>query len=473
MKAKDKFFMDTLNTIVNYKVPRHLAAKELNKLMYKVFSNDAESSAKANHFRYLFFSGMLNTVVKNLDKKYYSKDAIQKIARLLSNNGNIFNDLRKTNEKGEQFKIKHGDYPPGFIVLSPTQKCNLNCTGCYAVSSTSTIPTLPFTVTDKIMDELYNDMGRKSVVISGGEPFLYKSEGKTLIDIFRKYNNVFFMVYTNGTLITKDLAKILADLGNVTPAISVEGFEAETDERRGKGVYKRILRSFEELRGAGVPFGVSVTATQLNQEILLTDDFYDFYFDQQGASYMWQFQLMPIGRGKETFDLVVKPEKRIELYKVWERILEQKGYPVADFWNSALLSNGCIAYGRKGGYIYIDWNGNIMPCVFVPYYEDNIIDLYKQGKSLANATKSLLMKRGKKWQTEYLNSQDYNYLMPCSIRDHYRNFRKNIFTEKSKPENKQAEEALTDKSYYHLMGKYDDELEKLSVPVLNEEQVCH
>jgi MoaA/NifB/PqqE/SkfB family radical SAM enzyme len=311
------------------------------------------------------------------------------------------------------------------------------------------------------MDEVYHVFGRRFVVISGGEPFLYKSEGKTLLDIFRKYNDVFFLVYTNGTLVTREMAEQLAELGNVTPAISVEGFETETDERRGRGVYKHILNAFENLRAAGVPFGISVTATRKNYDMLLTDEFYDYYFEEQGATYMFQFQFMPIGRGKETFDLVVEPEKRIQLYKIWERILETKRYPVADFWNSALLTNGCIAYGRKGGYIYIDWNGNIMPCVFVPYYEDNIVDLYREGKSLTDATKSLLMKRGKKWQTEYSNSQDYNYLMPCSIRDHYRNFRENIFTKNSKPENRQAAEALMDENYSQLMEEYDSELERI------------
>lgn len=70
---------------------------------------------------------------------------------------------------------------------------------------------------------------------------MYKSEGKTLLDIFEKYNDMFFLVYTNGTLITPEIAKRLAKLGNATPAISVEGYEKETDERRGKGVYKKFL----------------------------------------------------------------------------------------------------------------------------------------------------------------------------------------------------------------------------------------
>jgi MoaA/NifB/PqqE/SkfB family radical SAM enzyme len=470
MKTKEKVFRDVLNVILNQKKSRHLTAKKFDKFICNRLLEDDIQSSKTNHFRYLYFSSVLNTVVKNLDNYNYSKKGIKKIIKIIVSD-NTFSKNSKPGERSEQFKSRYGDYPPGFIALSPTQRCNLNCTGCYASSDQTTVPTLSFTTVDKIIGEVYYVFGRRFVVISGGEPFLYKSEGKTLIDIFRKYNDIFFLVYTNGTLITREMAEKLAELGNVTPAISVEGFETETDERRGRGVYKHILNAFENLRTAGVPFGISVTATRKNCDMLLTDEFYDYYFEEQGATYMFQFQFMPIGRGKESFDLMVEPEKRIQLYKTWERLLEKKRYPVADFWNSALLTNGCIAYGRMGGYLYIDWNGNIMPCVFVPYYEDNIVDLYREGKSLVDATKSLLMKQGKKWQTEYSNSQDYNYLMPCSIRDHYRNFRENIFTEVSKPENRQAAEALVDESYYQLMDEYDSELEKLSRNQINVESV--
>jgi len=139
---------------------------------------------------------------------------------------------------------------------------------------------------------------------------MYKSEGKTLLDIFEKYNDMLFLAYTNGTVINEEITQRLMESANATPAISVEGFEKETDERRGIGTHRKILETFERLRQAGVPFGISVTATNKNADVLLTDEFYDFYFKEQGACYMWQFQLMPIGRGKDEIDLMVKPERR-------------------------------------------------------------------------------------------------------------------------------------------------------------------
>jgi MoaA/NifB/PqqE/SkfB family radical SAM enzyme len=317
-----------------------------------------------------------------------------------------------------------------------------------------------------MMDEAYNKWGAGFMTISGGEPFLYNDNGKTLFDLWEKYSDMFFLVYTNGTCITKEVAERIAKLGNVTTAISVEGFEKETDERRGPGVFKRILQAMQNLREAGVPFGISVTGTSKNIDILLGDEFYKYFFDEQGATYMWQFQLMPVGRAKECIDLAVNPEQRVALYKKWKTLLKDDQYCVADFWNSGILSNGCIAYGK--GYLYVNWDGKIMPCVFVPYHIDNIKDLHAEGKTITDALFSDLFKNGRKWQCQYgLDNpkEACNWLMPCSIRDNYDNFRKNILTKDAKPENDDAKAALEDPEFYDHMVKYDKEVNDLTEPI--------
>ncbi len=462
MKTKEVIFQKAVESIIFNKHLRTVAVRQLDNYMFNKFSKDIDSGSYEERLkRYQFYSSLLNIIEKNLGKGYYSKNGLKRSTHTLVGKKLITKAGDKIGKLQTEYKSKYGEYPPGFVVISPTQRCNLQCTGCYAGSTNHTVPTLPYPVVDRIIGDVHDVFGRKFIVVSGGEPFMYKSEGKTLLDIFEKYSDVFFLVYTNGTLITPSIAQRLSELGNVTPAISVEGYEDETDERRGKGVYNKILKAMENLRKAGVPFGISVTATSKNCDILLTDEFYDYYFEKLGVSYMWQFQFMPIGRGKETFDLVVSPEKRVELYKVWEKVLSEKKYPVADFWNSGIISNGCVAYGRNNGYIYIDWNGNIMPCVFVPYYVDNVYDLFKQGKNLGDAVQSRFMKNGRKWQLDYEKIRK-NHLMPCSIRDHYKNFRENIITDNSKPENKQADEALKDANYFQTMVNYDEELTELT-----------
>ena len=70
-----------------------------------------------------------------------------------------------------------------------------------------------------------------------------------------------------------------------------------------------------------------------------------------------------------------------------------------------------------------------MPCVFIPYYTENILDLYKNEKTLTDALLTKFMANGRAWQNNYaLNNlmKTDNLLMPCSIRDHYVNFRQHI-----------------------------------------------
>jgi len=469
---KPDTLLSTLTKMVEHKYLRKLLARRIDNYIYRSMVNeDSEDLEAVQLRRYQYLSAMLRAVARNMDKGYISKDVIKKIIDVFVNNNLVRSD--QSYEKAVQaYYEKYGEWPPTFIVFSPTQKCNLKCIGCYASSAADTHATIPYPYVDRVIGETHDLFGCRFITISGGEPLMYRSEGKTLLDIFQKYNDMFFHMYTNGTLITDELAARLAECANVTPAISVEGFEEQTDQRRGAGTFKKILRAFEALRKAGVPFGVSVTSTSKNVDLLLDDEFYDFYFEEQGACYMWQFQLMPIGRGKDEIELMVTPEKRVQLFRKWEELLSEKRYCLADFWNSGLLSRGCIAYGRSGGYFYIDWHGNITPCAFVPYYVDNIYKLYQDGKTLADALFSDFMVKGREWQKEYgLNNWKCpkNWLMPCSIRDHYEIFRNQILPANAKPEDEKAREALESPEYFQLLKNYDDQLQRLTQKIWEEE----
>lgn len=456
---------NALVELSSYHFARNKLSQIIDHSMYSsIIETDTRHLPAVQEKKYLFLKSMLDSSIRNIDKGYFSKSILKKLLRIFV--GYSFlnpEDIQK--QAIEDFNNLYGIKPPTFLVISPTQNCNLSCTGCYASSGKHCDATLPYDYLDRILEEAHDKFGIRFITVSGGEPFMYKNSGKTLLDIFKKYRDIFFLVYTNGTLINKNKAQILKKLENVTPAISVEGFKEQTEERRGKTVYTKILNAFENLRNAGVPFGISVTATSKNLDILLDDRFYDLYLDELGATYMWQFQLMPIGRAKDSFALMVQPEGRLQLYRKWEDLIKRKNYCVADFWNSGVLSDGCIAYGRNGGYLYIDWNGNITPCVFVPYASDNIYELFHNGKGLTDALFSDFMIKGRNWQDNYglvdrKNSK--NCLMPCSIRDHYDNFIKKIYTGKEKSINQEAEESLLDSNYYKGLVEYDKELNNLT-----------
>lgn len=465
MKINNKIFNQAVNTAITNKALRNITAKKIDSYLHKAFLKSGSNALPGMlEKRYQYTSSLLHCLKDNLDKGYVSPTVIRKTLKVFIGDNFKTDRIQKNTDTREIYFKKYGQYPPALCVLSPTQSCNLNCNGCYAVSDEKSHHHLSYETVRHIARDMHDIIGSRFMTISGGEPFIYKDGGKTLLDLFEEFNDMFFLVYTNGTLINEEVSGRLAQLGNVTPAISVEGYEKETDERRGSGTWNRVLKAMENLRRAGVPFGISVTATKKNVNILLDDNFYDYFFGKLGVTHMWQFQMMPVGRGKEVTDLMVSPEQRVELYKMWEKLIGEKKYCVADFWNSGALTEGCLAYGRWGGYFYINWDGNIMPCVFVPFYQDNINDLYAQGKTLADGLHSKLMKNGRKWQHEYgfdCPEQRQNILMPCSIRDHFDNFRRNILPDEAIAENPEAE-AIRTEEYHNLLTKFDQELSELT-----------
>ncbi|MCE5330737.1 MAG: radical SAM protein [Bacteroidales bacterium] len=464
--------LKAIKSLYGFKLGRKLISSQANSQLYKrMVEGDSPSMRTIRMKKYEWTTTLINRVMVNIDKKYISKQSVDRLLDVLVA-GAFHADIEAYHRERDKFSLKYGIQPPSFLVISPTQRCNLQCTNCYANSDSKTVPHLSYEVLDRIVKDFRDETGGRFIVLSGGEPLLYRDGDKTLFDLFQKYNDIFFMFYTNGTLINKEMAGKLHQLGNAIPAISVEGFEKETDNRRGQGVHKKILQAFENLRGIGMPFIISVTASNENTDVLLSDEFYKYYFDEQGASFMWLFHVMPIGRGKAAFEAMPTPEARLKLYRKWEKLTKERKYPVADFWNSGVLTDGCIAYGRKGGYCYIDWNGDIMPCVFVPYTVDNINRIYAEGKTLWHALNSNLMKNGREWQnkTQLENRNNpNNLLMPCSIRDHYKNFKENILTSDTKGSDSIADEILHDAEYYENLVKYDEELSKITEPVWEEE----
>jgi MoaA/NifB/PqqE/SkfB family radical SAM enzyme len=356
---------------------------------------------------------------------------------------NLFiNAMFRSPDKWRDFTSKYGFEPPWFIVISPTMRCNLSCLGCSTRKYTKDSD-LSIDVMDRLINEAKTQMGIHFIVTQGGEMFVYDDMWK----LYQKHNDVYFQVYTNGTLITPQVAERLARLGNVAPMISLEGFREQTDARRGRGVFDKAMQAMDNLRAAGVLFGFSVTQTRENTDAITSFEFIDMLIER-GVYIGWYFQFLPIGKDPDT-NLMALPQQRIGLRKFVEQVRNSRPIFIGDFWNDGPFVGGCIAGGRR--YVHINHKGDVEPCAFVHFAVDNIRD-----KSLIQALQSPFFK--------FLRSKQPfsdNLLTPCMIIDNPHILREAIQRFNAFPTHPDADQILRGE-IAEFLDRYASELKMLT-----------
>ena len=349
--------------------------------------------------------------------------------------------------KRDTFEEQHGVRPPFILILSPTFRCNLRCKGCYTLGY-GLKPELEYNVVKRLLAECM-DMGLYFITILGGEPLMYPH----LFKIIEEHPDIFFQVYTNGTLLTPEVAQRFSDLGNTLVVISIEGDEEETDSWRGKGVYKKIIQGFENLNKANMIFGTSATVTSQNEPVVSSFQFIDEMMEF-GSILQNYFLYVPVN-GQADLNLMVTPEQRNHLRKQVLTIRNSQPIFILDFWNDGPYVCGCIAAGRR--YLHVNAKGDIEPCVYTHVAMHNIKDV-----TLAEALKSPLFESIRAKQPH-----NGNHLRPCMIIDNPQVLREIISNTRPYYTHPGAEEIFTVKA--EEMDAYAERYAKLANRVWQEE----
>ncbi len=341
---------------------------------------------------------------------------------------------------------QEGWLPPAFAVISPTMRCNLRCEGCYAFEydRTQQLTTEEF---DSVIRQC-KELGIHFFTISGGEPFLRGD----LLEMLEEHIECFFQIYTNGTTITDSVADRLLELGNAAPAISVEGFERETDARRGEGTHAKILAAMERMRERKLLFGISATVTRYNHDALKSDEFFDFYAGE-GARFAWFFQYVPIGRNPD-IDLMSTPEQRMEFRHRLVDIRQEKPIFVGDFWNDGIHVGGCMAGGRL--YFHVTANGNVEPCVFCHFAIGNVRERPLKEILSCDFFKAI------RYAQPY--SETKNLFAPCMIIDNPHVLRRLVKEHGATPSHEGAGTIVNDPRIVAHLDRYSARLHELTEP---------
>ena len=263
----------------------------------------------------------------------------------------------------EKLRAEYNCNIPWAILLDPTSACNLHCAGCWAAEYGNKL-NLSFEEIDDIICQ-GKELGIYMYIYTGGEPMVRKAD---LIRLCEKHDDCVFLAFTNGTLIDDAFAVEMLRVGNFIPAISLEGFEEATDSRRGKGVYRKVIRAMEILQAHKLPYGISACYTSVNYDSITSEEFYDKLIEMS-AYFIWYFHYMPVGNDAVP-ELLPTPEQRELVCRRIRRYRAEKPLFAMDFQNDAEFVGGCIAGGRN--YLHINANGDVDPCVFIHYSDSNI-----------------------------------------------------------------------------------------------------
>lgn len=149
------------------------------------------------------------------------------------------------------------------VFLHLTTRCNLRCAHCYAAAPAA--KDLPAPVVFRVIDEL-KSLGGGSVTLSGGEPLLHPDIRRILKHAAS--TGLHIQLLSNGTLIDKETAELLAGEADVSVQISVDGSTPELhDAARGAGAFVRTLRGLDALRKAGLTDRLTLSTTVMRQNL--------------------------------------------------------------------------------------------------------------------------------------------------------------------------------------------------------------
>lgn len=274
--------------------------------------------------------------------------------------------------------ISNKSLVPRCLLLDPTSSCNLNCIGCWAAGYNN-----HNNISYDKLDDILTQAGKLKIsycFLSGGEPLMRKVD---LLKLCEKHRGISFSAFTNGTLIDEEFADKMAEVGNFTVSLSIEGFREKTDYRRGAGVYDKVIKAMDILRSRDIAFGFSVCYHSKNYEEIASDEFLDL-MREKGCWMGWLFTYIPVGNEAEP-ELVCTAEQRAYVQRKIADYNARHDIVIIDFWNSGHMAAGCVA--ASTGFVHINSRGDIEPCAFCHYSDSNINDV-----TLSEALKSPFFK---------------------------------------------------------------------------------
>jgi radical SAM protein with 4Fe4S-binding SPASM domain len=261
-----------------------------------------------------------------------------------------------------------------------TERCNLNCRHCYRDAKffkKELKKEKLFIVLKKFIQQIKKWKLEKKdsfISFSGGEPFVRKDFFNILEECYKNRDVFQYGILTNGTFLDKEKIKKIEQLGVSYVQISLEGMEKINDYIRGKGVFKKVIKSIELLKKTKTIIVLSTTVTNLNlKEVPKIINLAKELNVRLGVR-----RCIPLEKGEKMDNYFLKPE---QVKLLWHYILKTKNnfYKFIDLGcEDGILAQDMPEYQSIGcGTGYLGFavmpNADVYPCRRIPIACGNLL----------------------------------------------------------------------------------------------------
>ncbi|QDU56526.1 pyrroloquinoline quinone biosynthesis protein PqqE [Aeoliella mucimassa] len=261
-------------------------------------------------------------------------------------------------------RLKKGVHFPPFLFISIINSCQLRCQGCWVdVSSPRQMLSL------EELDRLVTDSkkhGNSFFGLLGGEPFMHPQ----MLELLARHPDCYFQIFTNGQLITDEVAAKLRKLGNATPLISIEGSEVVSDERRGgQEVFNKTVAGLKNCIKHRLIVGVTSSICQTNYD-LVSEQWLKQLIDL-GVHYVW-FNTYRVVGPEPAPHLALRPEQVLELRRFIVNMRTRMPIGIVEpYWDDR---GQALCPMSTGVSHHIGPSGSIEPCPIIQFSKENIRD---------------------------------------------------------------------------------------------------
>ncbi len=308
-------------------------------------------------------------------------------SKALADQATVWETLRaaETCERLPADLIRFSGMSKPVVMWNLTRACNLACQHCYMDAKAAGSEEMSLEEGVRLVDEL-NELKIPILILTGGEPLLARNFYPLVFHA--REVGLRTVISTNGTLITPEVAQLLAEAQIRYVGVSLDSVSPERhDAFRGvAGAHARALQGLKNARDAGLKTGLRITLTRDNWQDV--PELLDLALQEEIPRFCL-YHLVPTGRGAALTDRDVTPEQRRCVIRfLAEAAMELKGEKIEILTTDSPMDGAYLLELLKGDprreqakklltnaggcstgikVANINHKGDVHPCHFMPH----------------------------------------------------------------------------------------------------------